>query len=591
MKSNRKLLMCIALFLLIATCSRMAAFSDELLPEDTDILLEEPMVETSDDIAYEPDLPEALPEEIEEPLAPDLEELSIADFVEEDALQLADDSPALPMITLDTPGTAQINGGETATWLVQVPVTGQYRFTATSASHPSYRFLAYMYHDTDGDGTYEQMGGWVNTGDYRSEYLHANTTYKYEIQTWNQKSLTNIQLTVTMTKYNVLTLDPAEGFIDGYDENGSNTGYGKTPASVYFMADEQPKFGDLSDVNRYNLFSAFPFAGWAQYVDGVLTPVTQDMILTGDTTLYATYDKSNVVQLDLQTPATFTLGARTPSFFVPEDGRYRLAITAYTPSDDYDFFISVHGDTSGILINGNIISSEVDLDLKSGETYYAKIRERLYASPQITLSLKRLDVVDPPAEPATEPTTEPTTEAPSVSPEPIIDTVPPTLITNASSLVLSLRQKTTKFKVTMSTGDTVASWTSSNTKIFTVSGKANGTCTLKAGKKTGKAKLTITLASGLTKTIPVKVQKKKVATKKLSLLSEKKLTLKKGAKFNILTDVLPITSQDKLTFTTSKKSIVTVSKKGVIKAKKAGSAVITVKSGKKKIRIKIKVNR
>lgn len=38
--------------------------------------------------------------------------------------------------------------------------------------------------------------------------------------------------------------------------------------------------------------------------------------------------------------------------------------------------------------------------------------------------------------------------------------------------------------------------------------KPNGTCIIKAGKKTGSAKITITMRSNLKKTIGVKVQKK-----------------------------------------------------------------------------------
>ncbi|MBO5372956.1 MAG: hypothetical protein J6A75_09590 [Lachnospiraceae bacterium] len=47
--------------------------------------------------------------------------------------------------------------------------------------------------------------------------------------------------------------------------------------------------------------------------------------------------------------------------------------------------------------------------------------------------------------------------------------------------------------------------------------------------------------------------------------------------------------KNKVTFKTSKKKIATVSKKGVIKAKKKGKAVITIKSGNKKIKVNVKV--
>ena len=79
-----------------------------------------------------------------------------------------------------------------------------------------------------------------------------------------------------------------------------------------------------------------------------------------------------------------------------------------------------------------------------------------------------------------------------------------TIKVNATTLPLKVKQKTSALKVTgLANGDSVKSWKSSNKKIFTVSSKG----VIKAGKKTGKATLTITLASGLKKKVTVKVQK------------------------------------------------------------------------------------
>lgn len=154
----------------------------------------------------------------------------------------------------------------------------------------------------------------------------------------------------------------------------------------------------------------------------------------------------------------------------------------------------------------------------------------------------------------------------------------PTIRTNAEKLPLKVKQKTTAFKVSgLANGDSVKSYTSSNTKVFTVS--KNGTLT--AGKKTGKATLTITLASGLVKKIPVTVQKGAVTTTKITGL-KKKVTLEKGRKLALKPVLTPITSQQKFTYTSSNKKVATVNKNGVITAKKAGTAKITVKSGKKK---------
>ena len=71
-----------------------------------------------------------------------------------------------------------------------------------------------------------------------------------------------------------------------------------------------------------------------------------------------------------------------------------------------------------------------------------------------------------------------------------------------------MKQSTSKIKVTgLANGDSVKSWKSSNTKIVKISGKSNGSCKLTAQKKTGNATVTVTLASGKTAKIKVKVQK------------------------------------------------------------------------------------
>lgn len=164
----------------------------------------------------------------------------------------------------------------------------------------------------------------------------------------------------------------------------------------------------------------------------------------------------------------------------------------------------------------------------------------------------------------------------------------PTATVNASTVTLKVKQSTKGLKVTdLAVGDSVASWKSTNTKVFTVKGNADGTCTL-TGKKKGSAKLEITLASGLTKTVTVKVQKTAVKTSKVKV-AEKKLTVKKGEKASLKATVAPFTSAQKLTYTSSNKKVATVSKNGVVTAKKAGTAKITVKSGSKKVVVTVTV--
>ena len=157
-----------------------------------------------------------------------------------------------------------------------------------------------------------------------------------------------------------------------------------------------------------------------------------------------------------------------------------------------------------------------------------------------------------------------------------------TITTNASSLKLKRRQSTKKFVVSgLVAGDSVKSWTSSNQKIVKVFGSRNGACTIKAGNKTGKAKITITLVSGLKKTINVTVQKNAVACTSIKNVP-KKITLNAKKSYQLKPVINPITCTYKAKYKTSNKKIVKVTSRGKITAVKKGKAKITVMVGKKK---------
>lgn len=161
-----------------------------------------------------------------------------------------------------------------------------------------------------------------------------------------------------------------------------------------------------------------------------------------------------------------------------------------------------------------------------------------------------------------------------------------TVMLNATSIPLQKGKSTSKIKATLTEGDEIVSWKSSNKKVAVV----NKTGVIKA-KKVGKANITVTTKKGATATVKVKVQKGKVKTKSIvaANVSDKKLTMKKGSTFVLKTRVKPITTQEKTTFKTSDKKVVKVTKKGKLKALKEGSAQITVKSGKKKVKITVTV--
>ena len=171
--------------------------------------------------------------------------------------------------------------------------------------------------------------------------------------------------------------------------------------------------------------------------------------------------------------------------------------------------------------------------------------------------------------------------------------VPGTIYLTASSLKMKTGQSTTAFKATgFSEGDYVAAVTSNKPGTVKVTNvNKNGTFKLTAGKKKGSAVVTVTLASKKTASFKVTVQKAAVKTTKITTTT-KSLTLAKGATYKKLASsiaVTPVTSKEKVTYSSSNKKVATVSSKGVIKAKKAGTAKITVKSGKKKVVVTVKV--
>lgn len=171
--------------------------------------------------------------------------------------------------------------------------------------------------------------------------------------------------------------------------------------------------------------------------------------------------------------------------------------------------------------------------------------------------------------------------------------VPGTIYLTASSLKMKTGQSTTAFKATgFSEGDYVTAVTSNKPRTVKVTNvNKNGTFKLTAGKKKGSAVVTVTLASKKTASFKVTVQKAAVKTTKITTTT-KSLTLAKGATYKKLASsitVTPVTSKEKVSYSSSNKKVATVSSKGVIKAKKAGTTKITVKSGKKKVVVTVKV--
>ena len=160
-----------------------------------------------------------------------------------------------------------------------------------------------------------------------------------------------------------------------------------------------------------------------------------------------------------------------------------------------------------------------------------------------------------------------------------------TMALKASTLPLQLK-KTVELKTIVTglmAGDSIASCSSNNTKVATVSPTGKVTA-----KKAGKATITITLASGVSQSVTVKVQKGAVKTSKISGVASK-VTLEAGKSLALNPVITPVTTKDKLSYSSSNKKVAAVSKSGVITSKASGKAKITIKSGSKKFVVTVTV--
>ena len=84
------------------------------------------------------------------------------------------------------------------------------------------------------------------------------------------------------------------------------------------------------------------------------------------------------------------------------------------------------------------------------------------------------------------------------------------------------------------------------------------------------------------------MQENTVKTTKITGV-QKKLTIRKNGKYLLTPVIKPITSGEKVTYSSSNKKVATVNAKGKIKAKKKGKTVITIRSGKEKVKCTVTV--
>ena len=156
----------------------------------------------------------------------------------------------------------------------------------------------------------------------------------------------------------------------------------------------------------------------------------------------------------------------------------------------------------------------------------------------------------------------------------------PTGSLSQKKIRLQYRQSTSAVKVSgLAKGDFVQKWKSSRPSVASVSPKGKIT----AKKKSGSAKVSAYLESGKVLTVTVIVQKKAVKTTALRDVP------KRGRTVKLQPTRIPVTSREKITYKSANTRIAKVSKKGVITGKKAGTVKITVRSGRKKAVVTVKV--
>lgn len=175
-----------------------------------------------------------------------------------------------------------------------------------------------------------------------------------------------------------------------------------------------------------------------------------------------------------------------------------------------------------------------------------------------------------------------------------IPTLPATLTMSVGAkktVPLKVKQSYTVKVSGLAKGDSVDRFVSSKPKVAAVSNKGKIT-----GKAAGTAVITVKLKSGYSVWFKVKVQKKAVKTTALTVTNAatgkkvaKSVKLGRNKKLKLQATVAPVTSLQKATYTSSNKKVAQAAKNGVITGKKAGTAVITVKSGKKTCKIKVTV--
>ena len=230
---------------------------------------------------------------------------------------------------------------------------------------------------------------------------------------------------------------------------------------------------------------------------------------------------------------------------------------------------------------------------RAGDTYIASVNptQAPTQKPTATPTPKPTPTPDPTATPTPKPTATPTPD-PTATPTPdptATPTLTPTVAPAPSEIKLNKTKATVVVggtlslvaKVKPSNAKTTLKWSSSNTKVATVSDSGK----VKAISK-GTATITVKTANGKKATCKITVPKAPTKVK----FKKSTYTVKKGKTIKLVPVLTPSGAKTTYKWSSSNKKIATVSSKGVVKGIAKGTAKITVKTANgKTATVKIKV--
>ena len=300
-------------------------------------------------------------------------------------------------------------------------------------------------------------------------------------------------------------------------------------------------------------------------------------------------------EFEVSVTASGSAVSTTGSAVAAEDGTYTYS---YAPAESGTYTFKV----TGVKVAGSDVEYVLDGDAAAAMKVVVEDGKIVSGSEvEVPGGEEKPPVTNPPTSnpptsnpPATNPpaTNPPATNPPATNP-PAAGTVKKVTVkaqnqkAGTKTVYLKKGGKVTLTATVTGTGkfSKAVTWTSSKKAVATVSSKG----VVKA-KKAGTAKITVASKTNKAKkaTITIKVAKKAKKNKKLTLKAKKK-NLKKGKTYTVAIKSMTKGTTDAVTYKTNKKKIATVDKFGVVKAKKKGTAVITVKCGKKKAKLTIKV--